>query len=314
MANIDGVSKYRRFAVPDAILLATDLDADIGYLLPHAIAQARASGATLTLAHVVPPAERLPLDTRAVASVVAWEAEHDANRILNDIVVSVRTKGIVCDVIVRHGSPAEIVPKLVKTTGASRLILGTHGRRSLKKLVLGSVANLILHRVDIPVCTIGPHVASESCGELKRILHPTSLEEGDEQSARIALEIAQYYRAEITLLHVLPREIEHKYESSQLQQWTRSEIERLIPGEAGLWITSTIQVEMGMVVERILNVAEIMHADLIVLGTGDNTSFWPIKNDTAYEIIAQAKCPVLTLRRTVSTAGAEVHRESMARL
>ncbi|HEX3473173.1 MAG TPA: universal stress protein, partial [Silvibacterium sp.] len=61
---------YRTFAAPDKILLATNLD-DTGYLVPHAIAQARASGATLTLAHVTPPAEYIPLDASAILSADA---------------------------------------------------------------------------------------------------------------------------------------------------------------------------------------------------------------------------------------------------
>ncbi len=316
MANsVTKANPYRTFAVPDVILLATDLDSDIGYLLPHAIAQARVSGASLILGHVVPPAEMISLDARAVSSADAWEIEREANRTLDDIAIKIRKDGVACEVVVRRGAPTEIIPELVKTTGANRLILGTHGRRHLKRLVLGSVANRILHKVDIPVCTIGPHVTSISYGEPKKILHPTSLGEGDEQSARTALEIAQYYRAEITLLHVLVRDVHREYESDRVEQWTRADLERLIPEEASLWITSTIQVEVGTVVEQILNVAGTMHADLLVLGTGSDTSFWPLNDDnTAYEIIAQATCPVLTLRRPLPTAGAEVERENVAHL
>ena len=51
-----------------------------------------------------------------------------------------------------------MIPELVKTGAADRLIVGTHGRRHLKKLLLGSVAQEILAKVQVPVCTIGPHV------------------------------------------------------------------------------------------------------------------------------------------------------------
>ena len=49
-----------------------------------------------------------------------------------------------------------MIADVVKNSGAGRLILGTHGRRGLKKFVLGSVARQLLETVDIPVCTVGP--------------------------------------------------------------------------------------------------------------------------------------------------------------
>lgn len=295
-------NRYRAYAAPDKILVATDLE-DIGYLVPHAIAQVRASGAALMLAHVVPPAEQSPLDARAILPADAATMEEEAKRKLEGIAEGVRASGIRCDVVVRHGSPCNIIPWLVETTGANRLILGTHGRQNLKKLLLGSVANEILREVDVPVCTIGPHASAPPPHETPwKILHPVSLEDEHQRSTRVALEIAQFYKAEITLLHVLNRDLNREYDSERVVEWKRSELQRLIPDEAPLWGFSTIQVEAGSVVEQILDVAAEMCADLIVLGVNPDISFWPIDSDhIAFEIIAQAKCPVLTIRRASPT-------------
>lgn len=291
----------RSFAVPDVILLATDLEDDLDHLLPHAEAQARASNAVLKLVHVIPPAESIALDAKAILPADAAEVEHQAKRKLAVIAARMRARAIECDVLVRRGSPAIVVPELVKETGANRLVLGTHGRRHLKKFILGSVANEILRKVDIPVCTVGPHVPGTPEEAPQKLLHPVSLAVGCEQSARIALEIAQFYKAAITLLHVLPRDVNRDYESSQILDWTRTELNRLIPEEAPLWIHPTVQIEVGTVVEQILNVAEEMQADLIVLGVDPSERHGSIdRDDTAYEIITQAKCPVLTLRRSLS--------------
>ena len=74
-------------------------------------------------------------------------------------------------------------------------------------------------------------------------------------------------------------------------------MQRLIPEEAPLWTQTTVQVEIGDVVEEVLNVAAEINADLIVLGVNSDVSFWPIHgDDTVYSIIAQAKSPVLSIR------------------
>ncbi len=302
MDDQTGTHRARRsFAVPDVILLATDLEHDLEHLLPHAEAQARASNAVLKLVHVIPPAESIVLDAKAVLPADAVELDHQAKRKLAVIASKVRASDIECEVLVRRGLPATVVPEVVMETGANRLILGTHGRRHLKKFILGSVANEILRKVDIPVCTVGPHVPGTPEEVPQKLLHPVSLALGCEQSARIALEIAQFYKAAITLLHVLPRDVNRDYESSQVLDWTRAELKRLIPEEAPLWIYPTVQIEVGMVVEQSLNVADEMQADLIVLGVDSSEHHWSIdRDDTAYEIITQAKCPVLTLRRSLS--------------
>jgi nucleotide-binding universal stress UspA family protein len=303
----DNQNRNRAYVVPDHILLATDLD-DIEYLLPHAIAQAQASGATLTLVHVTPHAESIPLDASAIYSVDAAAILVEAKWALEGMAAKAYASRVTSNPIVCQGSPQRIVPELVKTIGADRLILGTHGRRHVKKILLGSVAQEILANVDVPVFTIGPNAHTRPVlGRPKRILHPVSFRPGFEVSACFALVMAQFYQAEITLLHVVDRE--HKEEHAE--EWTRAQLQRLVPDEALLWTYVNAQVEVGGVVDHILNVAIEMRADAIVLGVDAGGSLWP-GNRTAYAIIAQAGCPVFTIRHhaQVDPANAESKSES----
>lgn len=299
--NTKADNQIRRFAAPDSILLATDLE-DADHLLLHAIAQARASAAALTVAHVVPSAETIPLDASAISPADAAALKLEATRVLEKMASTARNAGVACKVVVGEGSPQRVIPGLVETGKVDRLILGTHGRRHLKKLLLGSVAQEILGEVDVPVCTIGPHVQPAYTHERpQKILHPVSLRVGYEQAARLAFEMAQFYQAEITLLHVLDGGLRRDYDSERVAQWTRSELQRLIPDEALLWTYVNSQIEVGGVVDHILSVANEMQADLIVLGTDAAGSFWPIRGDgTAYEVISRASCPVLTLRHSLA--------------
>lgn len=286
------------FAVPDKIVVATDL-ADLDYLIPHAMAQARACGGALTLVHVIPPGEAIPLDASAIPYLDLSEMKKEAVAILEPAATKIRDSGIPCDVIVAEGSPKEQLVALVREMHAGRIIAGTHGRRNLKRFFLGSVAHEILRTAEVPVCTIGPHAHEASAfGAPRKILHPVSLCSGFEESARIAMEMAEFYRADITLLHVLSRNVKAQPDSDRVVAWTQSELRRVIPEEAPLWTHATVRVEIGEVVDEVLNVAAEIEADLIVLGVNADISFWPIRgDDTVYNIIARAKAPVLSMRR-----------------
>lgn len=66
--------------------------------------------------------------------------------------------------------------------------------------------------------------------------------------------------------------------------------------------------EAGEIVEQILRAAEKLRADLIVMGSKPDTAFWPIRGDnTVYNVISEAECPVLTLRHSQKIATPRVH-------
>lgn len=55
---------------------------------------------------------------------------------------------------VRDGHPAEVILEYVKKEGIDLIVMGTHGRRGLNRLLLGSVAGEVVHRATIPVMTV----------------------------------------------------------------------------------------------------------------------------------------------------------------
>jgi nucleotide-binding universal stress UspA family protein len=291
------------FTAPDKILVATDLT-DIDYLIPHAKAQCEACGASLVLIHVIPPAESGSLDAAVMFIADAAKAATQrlleaARKTLGQVAAELRADGIHCEVVIRYGHPREVVKEVVAHVHAQRVVLGTHGRRSLKKFFLGSIANEILKNVEVPVWTVGPHARPFANFQPCRILHPVSLSSGYQETAKLAVKLGQFYRAEITLLHVLPRDVHAEYAGERLVRWTAFELRRLIPEEAPLWTTTTIVVEAGEIVEQILSTAEKLRADLIVMGSNPDIAFWPVHGDnTVYNVIAEAQCPVLTLRHS----------------
>jgi nucleotide-binding universal stress UspA family protein len=55
------------------------------------------------------------------------------------------------------GDAAEEILKYVRSEGIDLIIMGTHGRKGLEKIVFGSVAERVVQKSPVPVLTINPY-------------------------------------------------------------------------------------------------------------------------------------------------------------
>jgi nucleotide-binding universal stress UspA family protein len=285
------------FAAPGKIIVATDLT-DTEYLLPHAIAQAKAGGASLLLVHTVLPHESMPVETGAIPYYDPLRMDRDARLLLDSLVREVHGQGVECSAAVRHGFVPDVIADVVKNTGAGRLILGTHGRRGLKKFVLGSVARQLLEIVDIPVCTIGPRAHRKTTESLLgTILHPVSLTGLHETSAALSIALGRQFGAQVTLLHVLHASPAISRDPGKSLAAATDQLNRLVPDDARVWTKVHAKIAEGNIVQEILAFAHEMQASLIVLGVHAPAHSWlPGTEPAAYKILVSAPCPVISLR------------------
>lgn len=284
-----------RYAAPGKIVVSTDLT-DLAYLVPHAVSQARASSASLILVHAVLPHESVPMESGAIPYYDPLRLDRDARLILENTAREVREQGVVCTTAVRHGFVPDVVSEIVSSSGAGRLIIGTHGRRGLRKFVLGSIARQLLESVDVPVCTVGPH-AHKTLGAIENILHPVSLTGLHEASAHLSFELARQFDARLLLLHVVTPSASVNRDPGKTVSVATAQLERLIP--AGAQGTTQVQARIALssTVNEILAVAEETQASLIVLGVHAPAHSWlPATEPAAYKILVSAPCPVLSLR------------------
>jgi nucleotide-binding universal stress UspA family protein len=299
----------RDFAAPATIVVATDLT-DVEYLIPHAVAQAQASHAALVVVHVVLPHESMPLETGAIPYYDPLRMDRDARLLLDNLAREVREQGIECTPVVRHGFVPDVVAEVVRNIDAGRLILGTHGRRGLKKFVLGSVARQLLETVDVPVCTVGPRAHKNTSGVPAMILHPVSLTGLHESSAGLSLSLAKQFGAQVMLLHVISPGPGNAREPGRAVASANAQLYSLVPEEALPWTQVQARVALGTVVAEVLTVAEETHAGLIVLGVHAPAHSWlPGTEPAAYKILLGAPCPVLSLRVEAPKPVKAEHRE-----
>ena len=62
-----------------------------------------------------------------------------------------------CNTRVALGDPAEEILKFIRSEGIDLVIMGTHGRKGLDRILFGSVANRVIKMSPVPVMSINPY-------------------------------------------------------------------------------------------------------------------------------------------------------------
>jgi nucleotide-binding universal stress UspA family protein len=140
--------------------------------LPHAVALASLLGARLSLLRVVPIAiiwvdsfggRPYPSDELMAAE------EAEAHRYLTVTAERLREEGVAVDTVVRRGIPAHEILNDCRMTETDIVIMATHGRTGITRLVFGSVALEVLHRGAHPVLVVRPTSAAETADTAETI-------------------------------------------------------------------------------------------------------------------------------------------------
>ncbi len=283
------------FAAPKRILVATDLS-DCDYLVPYVVAQAKATNARVTLVHAIVPSSSFPLEAGATSYGDRDMIEGDARKIMLKMIHELEEHGVVCHIDIRRGFASDVVREAILDTGATRVIMGTHGRGKLGQFALGSVANELLKTVDVPVFAVGPGVhGSSHRATPRKILHPVSLVGDFQRGVDFAVELARTLDAELTLMHVMKSDF-GKTGSERSLTWAKTALASLVPKGVEMAHPVQFMTSCGKVVDETLAAAVHIDADWIVVGIDADFHLWSVNDSTAYKVLASASCPVMTIR------------------
>lgn len=284
------------------ILFLTDFSEPSAVALPYAAMIARAYGAKVTALHVIVPSVDTYMTSEMSATLL--DAQEDAAKTEMGR-VEAEFAGLPRETTVERNVGVWPALSTILQKGESDLIvLGTHGRTGMKKLVLGSTAEEIFRRASVPVLTIGPAVRTggHNGGRFQCVLFATDFNSVSSIAASYAVSLAQENQSRLVLLHVLPTPKAGKGNKSVDLSVAEAlhRVEDLLPRDAELWCRPELVVEHGQASGQILATAERCGADLIVLGVRGMDTLTGLvtraERATAYEVIAHAPCPVLTAR------------------
>jgi len=298
-----------RWTHPAVILVATDLS-DLDRLMPFAFEQAAETGARLILLHAIATAAAMSVDAVGMPYYDPSAALEFAEKELKPWCDLAYRRNITCNGLVREGHATQQIATAARQFQADRILLGTRSRGRLGKMLLGSVAEQVLRSVNLPVITVGPeaHLASKSqelSGPDERVvLHATTLRETSRPSAALACKLAASLKAKLVLLNVLPSlgEMQRNGQPTGVDSAAMREL-RLLAEETAEGCCLTIEpvVVHGNPSIEILAEASARHANLIVLGATQRSTFENLTRDrTVYQVLAHARCPVLTIREPLS--------------
>lgn len=145
------VFSFKHILVP---LDGSDLSASI---LPHAKMLASATGARLTLLHVVSSTVVMGARIFPLMPDDITPAKEKARTHLESVADSVRSEGLEAAVHVQeHEAPARAIAALGESMGVDLIALATHGYGGLKRALLGSVADKVLRSSSVPLLVKRP--------------------------------------------------------------------------------------------------------------------------------------------------------------
>ena len=211
--------------------------------------------------------------------------------------------------IVAEGTPSKEIVRHAETLPADLLVMGTHGRSGFERLFLGSVTEKVLRSTDVPVLSVPPPVERVETVVYETILCPTEFSDPSTRALEYALTLAEEADARLVLLHVVEGLIDDERlltEASHfnvpeyyrhLERQARARLTSAVPQEARVWCTPEERVMFGKASRVIVQVAEEVNANVIVMGVhGKGALNRRLFGSTTHHVIREARCPVLTLR------------------
>lgn len=277
------------------ILFATDFSPYSWQALPYVKDMARKFGSTLYLCHVVTPSQ-LIVGAPEAAPYLYEAAQKSAAEGLAVLAKSSELKGLQTKAVLASGALEDELTKVVAENHIDLIVIGTHGRTGVRRLILGSAAEAICRIATCPVITVGPEVAAGKLTRFERILVPTDFSRESTLILPYVLRMAAEYQATITFLHVIPTDRAVNINARLLAEDARRTLSKVFRKECGEHKPQFL-IEFGRAAEAILRAAEENKSDLIAMGI--RHAFLPgiqLRSGVAYQVMAGAKCPVLTLR------------------
>jgi len=141
--------------LPKTILVPTDFGEPSEAALDYAIDLARANGGQIVLLHAYEmPVIGMPDGALLAAGDIVSRMADGAEIGLDRQLASRGAAGVPLRKMLKQGPPHAMINEAVEEVGADLVVVGTHGRRGLPRVLLGSVAEKVVRTAKVPVLTV----------------------------------------------------------------------------------------------------------------------------------------------------------------
>lgn len=281
------------------ILVATDFSEGARGALEYALMVARRFKSKVYLAHVIPSQVFHFVSPESSVDAIQ-KAKAFASGELRRWIDAAAMSDVEHEELLIEGQVWPVLQELIRSHDIDLLAMGTHGRTSQKKLLLGAVAEEVFRLAECPILSVGPEVRLEAGKKtkLQRLLYTTNFKPHAERAASMAFALERAHRAKLTVLHVAEEGGDPSLEGHEIvRDFLVKRLKKVIPAACKDVCEPEFLVRFGEATEEILRTAAEQDTDLLVLGLRAGRGLaGQLPSATAYELVRQAPCPVLTLR------------------
>lgn len=249
----------------------------------RACALAREHRAELRLLYVLEPGEK-PF-ARELGGATHETLMHRLRKFLRDG----NQEGVQLGAAIREGQPAREILRMATRFSADLIVMGagrgaTHDDEGrVNHAGLGHVARVVADRALCPVLMVPRSAARAPLGSFRQIVCATDTDPASVTVVGQALSLAQEAQGCVTLVHVEP-------ERSEEDLYTA--LAAVVPDEALNWCEARVVVTSGNPATTIVEIADSVAADLIVVGAPRAIA------SVSHAVVANAACPVLIAHDT----------------
>jgi nucleotide-binding universal stress UspA family protein len=128
-------------------------------VIPHAIDIGKTMGAEITLLRIVDAAnsdwsERGAIGKSQASTSIKSTYVDQATAYVERVAEQFRQVGITAHAVVKQGQPAKQIVATAKEGDADAIVMATHSRRGLNRIMFGSVAEEVLHESQLPILLV----------------------------------------------------------------------------------------------------------------------------------------------------------------
>ena len=281
------------------VLFATDFSPAAESALSYAVGIAQRYDAKLYVAHVI-DLESFDLLESESARALIKEAHDVANRKMTQLLDPLRLQRERYEVIVDEGTISDALMDIIRLHQIDLAVLGTHGRRAFKKLILGSIAEEVFRTASCPVLTVGPRTApADMQSGLRHILYPMEFAPDTSKAAQYAVSLAERYAATLTVMNVREDMAISDSTAEKFPQPFKRWINDNVPEGADLRNRIRFERGFGPAANALLDFVVKANVDVIVISIRDLDPVMAAHlptTDTTHQLVSRSPCPVLTIR------------------
>lgn len=298
------------------ILYPTDFSPYADYAQHYAVAFAKQYKAALHCVHVI--------DTRAVSggavegvyvtsadieqSLKAIE-EHARDRMAH-VTRKAAAAGVEVTTHVTKGAPAADIIRVGQEIGANLIVIATHGRSGLDRLILGSTCEKVVRTSPMPVLVVKHPEhdfvdAKSKAIQLNRVLCPCDFSETSREALPIATDLCRDFNATLVFAHAVDTWLDYPEfspsielsNSPTLARKAQEMLEELAAGQSG--IRTEVRVKTGLPHRVLTDLINEENVDLLVMAThGRSGLSHVLLGSLTAKMVRVSPCPVLTIKPT----------------